>query len=215
VVTAGGGTMVKYCISSDSAVDTSDKWAGFIRKARSKESTKQQQLPSSFVLLGLEGEVLRNNEDWVRVYVEGAKEYVLFYCVSLLYYPVSDQLTLYSMNMRIIFEEDLALAVLHADLSYIDCSLDHELPQKQQPPTQHKSDAISHANSAQAGLSRPSIANLKVVRSTLEEESFDPTVPTPPKTSADALKEPLKETEPEPELLPLVCWSFASACGVN
>lgn len=65
--------MVEYPISSDKAADTPDKWASFIRRARSKKGADQQSA-STLVLVGMEGEVLRATEDWQRVYVAGAEE---------------------------------------------------------------------------------------------------------------------------------------------
>lgn len=64
--------------------------------------------------------------------------------------------------MRIIFEEDLTLAILHADLAYIDCSLEHDLPQ--QPSQQNGAPSPTP----------PQFPTTKVVRSTLEESTFDP-----------------------------------------
>lgn len=67
-----------------------------------------------------------------------------------------------SMDMRIVFEEDLALAILHANLAYIDCSLDHELPQQVSQKDREPSPTPPQFPSAQ------------IVRSTLEEDTFDP-----------------------------------------
>ena len=63
------------------------------------------------------------------------------------------------------FEEDLALAILHADLAYINCSLEHELPQNP-----------SHGN--HPSPSPAQFPTAKVVRSTLEETTFDPRQPS-------------------------------------
>jgi len=77
------------------------------------------------------------------------------------------------MDMRIVFEEDLALAILHADLTYINCSLEHELPQK-----------ASHSNHTQTSPSPAQFPTAKVVRSTLEEPTFDPNQPSSSKLSS-------------------------------
>jgi hypothetical protein len=68
--------------------------------------------------------------------------------------------------MRIVFEEDLALAILHADLAYINCSLEHELPQN-----------VSRANRPPSP-SPAQFPTAKVIRSTLEEPTFDPLQPS-------------------------------------
>lgn len=67
------------------------------------------------------------------------------------------------MDMRIIFEDDLAQAILQAELAYIDCSLDHELPQR---PSQ---------NFRPPSPSPAQFPSAKIVRSTLEEATFNPT----------------------------------------
>jgi hypothetical protein len=66
--------------------------------------------------------------------------------------------------MRIVFEDDLALAILHADMAYVNCSLTHDLPQRPTAPSKPPSPV--------------SAPRRKFVRSTLEEESFDPAQPS-------------------------------------
>jgi hypothetical protein len=61
--------------------------------------------------------------------------------------------------MRIVFEEDLALAVLNVDMAYVNCFLAHDLP--------HKPAARSQPPST------VTVPREKFVRSTLEEESLD------------------------------------------
>lgn len=65
--------MQTYSISSDKVADTPEKWSRYIRKARSKRGTGDIAA-SKLVLMGLESEVLKANEDWTRVFVEGAQE---------------------------------------------------------------------------------------------------------------------------------------------
>jgi hypothetical protein len=64
--------MQTYSVSSDKAADTPEKWSRYIRKARSKRGA-DAQVASTLVLLGLESEVLKANEDWTRVFVDGAQ----------------------------------------------------------------------------------------------------------------------------------------------
>lgn len=104
------------------------------------------------------------------------------------------------MDMRIVFEEDVALAVLNVEASYIDCSLERELPN----PTGNgassgvKSDQNSPmkaATSSSAALSppnpTPAIVNAKIVPSTLEEEvSFKAPSASTRKNASVAKEEP-------------------------
>ena len=112
-----------------------------------------------------------------------------------------------SMDMRIVFEEDLALAILHADLAYIDCSLEHELPQ-----------SASHGNHHETSPSPAQFPTAKVVRSTLEEPTFDPDQPSSNSLSSRGKKTnsvpnpSAPKDEIEPSAAPLVSMCATGAC---
>ncbi|KAF8320719.1 hypothetical protein DL93DRAFT_2094042 [Clavulina sp. PMI_390] len=170
LVEVAGATAVTYSISSDKAADTPEKWAQYIRKARSKRGADEQKA-STIVLIGLQAEVLQTHDDWDRVYVEGAQH----------------------MDMRVIFEHDLALAILHADLEYINCSLEHDLPQQASQKVREPSPSPARFPSAQ------------VVRSTLEEETLNTTqkvLAASKKRTFDAVESSDDIVKEEPETYP-------------
>ena len=80
--------------------------------------------------------------------------------------------------MRIVFEEDLALAILNVDMAYVNCSLAHDLPHKLALRSQPPSPVTAPRE--------------KFVRSTPEEESFDPAQPSRQSSSKsrDSTKDP-------------------------